>query len=218
MKKRHETICKCESRPIGYLCLSVSSPAYTTSPNSSFMMWAKSPAVSMPCRAPTNTVLLGKNRSEGEQTKLLSVITHGITCTYVDMRNRGFKRRGTRRGTPSMGCQSIKGHNHTHLHTHSYSMDNLDAIQPTTHISVVGRKPKDPEETPWSTRKPCKLHAHRAEAETDSQPGHVKANMLTVLIISTICLMIYRVFSLTNYQQDSSAAFKNMSYKWIKTK
>lgn len=108
--------------------------------------------------------------------------------------------------------------NHTHLHTHSYSMNNLDAIQPTTHISVAARKPKDPEETPWSKRKPCKLHAHRAEAETDSQPGHMKANMLTVLIMSIICIMIYRAFCLTNYQQDSSSAFKNMSYKWIKTK
>lgn len=75
-----------KDRPMGYLCLSVSIPAYVTPPNSSSMMWARASAFSMPCRAPTNTVLLGKCRCEGQRTKLLSVITHGITCTCVERR------------------------------------------------------------------------------------------------------------------------------------
>lgn len=48
--------------PMGYLCLSVSMPAYMTPPNRSFMMLASASAFSMPCSAPTNTVLLGSKR------------------------------------------------------------------------------------------------------------------------------------------------------------
>ena len=54
--------------PIGYLCLSVSIPAYITPPNRSFMMLARASALSMPCKAPTNTVLLGSRRWEGQRT------------------------------------------------------------------------------------------------------------------------------------------------------
>lgn len=51
--------------PMGYLCLSVSMPAYTTPPNRSFMMLARASALSMPCRAPTNTVFLGSASERG---------------------------------------------------------------------------------------------------------------------------------------------------------
>lgn len=67
---------------MGYLCLSVSIPAYTTPPNRSFKMAAKASALSIPCKAPTNTVLLGSSLWDGLQTKLLSAKTQGITCTW----------------------------------------------------------------------------------------------------------------------------------------
>lgn len=68
--------------PIGYLCLSVSMPAYTTLANRSFMMLASASAVIIPCKAPTNTVLLESSLWDGWRTKLLSLRTHGITWTW----------------------------------------------------------------------------------------------------------------------------------------
>ena len=40
-------------------------------------------AVSIPWRAPTNTVLPGSSFAEGQRTKLESVTTQGMTCTSL---------------------------------------------------------------------------------------------------------------------------------------
>ncbi len=93
-------------RPMGYLCLSVSMPAYMTPPKSSSMMWARPSAFNIPCRAPTNTVLLRQRRWEGQQMKLLSEITHGMTCTCSTASERVGQRSGVRNGVCLGACYS----------------------------------------------------------------------------------------------------------------
>lgn len=67
---------------MGYLCLSVSMLAYTTHPKRSLKMATSASALSMPCSAPTNTVLLRSSLTDGLRTKLLLATAQGITWTW----------------------------------------------------------------------------------------------------------------------------------------
>lgn len=60
----------------------VNVPAYKTPSNKSSIILAKPSAVSLPCRAPTNTVLVGSNFCEVDLTKFESAIIQGMTSTY----------------------------------------------------------------------------------------------------------------------------------------
>merc|ERR1719470_387893 len=69
---------------MGYLYLSVSSPAYTTPPNRSWKIIANPWAVIIPCSAPTNTVFCGSRRGDAHVTKLESEMTQGMIWTSLE--------------------------------------------------------------------------------------------------------------------------------------
>merc|ERR1719209_297644 len=66
---------------MGYLYLSVSSPAYTTPPNRPWKIIANPCAVIIPWRALTKTVFWGSSLGAAHFTELESEITQGIICT-----------------------------------------------------------------------------------------------------------------------------------------